>query len=256
MVYFESRGVHLVVPHALQVGGLTAGLARRDEEVAAVLHHQRHHVEVGSIRLEGSHALVGLQAGISRLWQRQADAVGLLLVLFDMIGQQLLVGLALDTGQRLVVLLHRRAADVLVVHEVGGSGDIERRGGGIVDGQLVNATFHFAVGLDHDAALGLQSGLDALLLHAFDDGSQFIDFPADALMLGNGKHLFLQLGGEINIELQLAFLRSLQLHDDDVVGLRGKDGALVLHTFIYIRCGGGGVAEVQRPLIFLHVLMA
>ena len=207
-------------------------------------------------RSEASVSKAATRLSVSKPWQRQADAVVLLLVLLDVVGQQLLVGFSLDTGQRLVVLLHRRAADVLVVHEVGGSGDIERRGGGIVDGQLVNATFHFTVGFDHDAALGLQSGLDALLLHAFDNSSQFIDFSADALMLGNGKHILLQLGGEINIELQLAFLRSLQLHDDDVVGLRGKDGALVLHTFIYIRCGGGGVAEVQRPLIFLHVLMA
>ena len=62
-------GVHLVVPHALQVSGLTTGLARRDKQVAAVLHHKTYHVEVGGIFLKSGHTLVGLQTRVRRLRQ-------------------------------------------------------------------------------------------------------------------------------------------------------------------------------------------
>ena len=40
------RCIHLVIPYPLQVGGLSARLTGRNEQVATVLHHQRHHVEV------------------------------------------------------------------------------------------------------------------------------------------------------------------------------------------------------------------
>ena len=97
--------------------------------------------------------------------------------------QQLLVGLTLDAGQRLVVLLHGVAADVLVVDEVGGGSNIKGGDSGIVDAQLVDATLHLTVGLNQYAALSLQSGLDALLLDTVDHGGQFIDLSADTLVL-------------------------------------------------------------------------
>ena len=43
------RCVHLVVPYTLQVGGLATGLTRRNQQITAILHHQRHHVEVGAV---------------------------------------------------------------------------------------------------------------------------------------------------------------------------------------------------------------
>ena len=45
------------------------------------------------------------------------------------------------------------------------------------------------------------------------------------------------------------------MHDDDVVGLRGKDGTFKLYAITYIRGGGGGVAKVQRTLILRHFLV-
>ena len=159
-------------------------------------------------------------------------------------GQQLLVGLALDAGQGCVVLLHRIAADVLVVHEVGGGSNIERSGGGIVDAQLVGATLYFAIGLDQYAALSFQAGLDPFLFHTIDNGGKLIHSTADTLMLRHGKDILLQLTVEIDVELQFSFLRCRQSDDNHLISLRGKDGTFVLHTITDIRGGSGGIAEV------------
>ena len=97
-VFRVPRGIDLRVPYTLQVGGLAAGLRRGDEQVTAVLHHQRHHVEVAGILFKGCHALVGLQGGVLRLRQGEHDAVVLLLVFLQMGLQQLVVALALDRG--------------------------------------------------------------------------------------------------------------------------------------------------------------
>ena len=88
------RRVHLVVPNTLQVGGLSAGLARRDEQVATILHHERYQVEVAGILFKGSHPLVGLQSGACRLRQGQQHTVVLFLILLDVVGQQFLIRLA------------------------------------------------------------------------------------------------------------------------------------------------------------------
>ena len=45
------RRIDLVVPDALQGGWLTARLARRDEQVAPVLHHQGNQIEVGTFTI-------------------------------------------------------------------------------------------------------------------------------------------------------------------------------------------------------------
>ena len=48
-VFRIPRRFHLVVPHTLQVGGLSTRLRRGDEQVTAILHHERHHVEVAAV---------------------------------------------------------------------------------------------------------------------------------------------------------------------------------------------------------------
>ena len=173
-----------------------------------------------------------------------------------MVGEQLLVGLCLDSCQCLVVLLHRTAADILVVHEVGGGSYIKCSGGGVGHVYLVDAALYLAVGLYQDAALSCQARLDAFLLHTVDNGSQLIDFPVDSLMLRDGKDFRLQLGREINVERQRALLAGPQLDDNHIVGQRGEDRTLVFHALIYIRCGGGGIAQVQCPAVFVHVCVA
>ena len=54
-------GIHLVVPHTLQVGSLSSRLTRRNQQVTSVLHHQCHHIQVTCILLEGCYTLVCLQ---------------------------------------------------------------------------------------------------------------------------------------------------------------------------------------------------
>ena len=76
------------------------------------------------------------------------------------------------------------------------------------------------------------------MVDTLDHSSQFVDGTLDALMRGNVKHLCLQRCRETHVKLQFTFLASLQLHDDDTIRLRGKDGTLVLHTITFIRSGG------------------
>ena len=96
-VFRVPRSVHLVVPYTLQIGGLPAGLRRRDQQIATVLHHQRHHIEVSAV--EGAQAFVGGQAAstgfTSSATQCQLYAIVLLLVFLDMVDQKLFIWLAL-----------------------------------------------------------------------------------------------------------------------------------------------------------------
>ena len=55
-VFRVPWGIHLVVPHTLEVCGLATRLTRRNQQVSAILHHQRHHIEVCAV--EGSQALI------------------------------------------------------------------------------------------------------------------------------------------------------------------------------------------------------
>ena len=59
-----------------------------------------------------------------------------------------------------------------------------------------------------------------------------------------------------DIEVQFAFLAGSQPDDDDVVGLRSKDGTLVFHAITYIGCCRRGITQVEHTLIVLHILMS
>ena len=176
------------------------------------------------------------------------------MILREVALQQLLVGIALQGIERLVVLLNGVAADVVVVDVVGGGNDIERGGGGIVDLIRVDLAFYLAIGFNPDAALGLQTSLDALLFDALDNGSQFVDL--NALALSYSKHIGLQLGIEMDIELQLTFFAGRQAYDDGMIGLRGKDGTFVTDTIVGVGGGGQRIGEVQLATIVGYILMA
>ena len=51
--------IHLRIPDALQIGGLPTRLRRGNQQITAILHHQRDHIKVAGILLKGSEALVG-----------------------------------------------------------------------------------------------------------------------------------------------------------------------------------------------------
>ena len=61
-VFRIPRGIHLVVPYALQVGSLTSLLGRRNKQIAPVIEHQRHHSHILTV-LESSQTAVGGQRG-------------------------------------------------------------------------------------------------------------------------------------------------------------------------------------------------
>ena len=154
-----------------------------------------------------------------------------------MLLQQLLVRLALDASQRLVVLLHRVTADVVIVHVIGSGGDIERRSSGVVHRYRRGLMLNLTVRLHQDATLGFQTSLDAFLFHTVNNGCQLVDASFDAFMFENRKDLCNQLAVEAHVELQLALLRGFQSYDDDIICLRSKDGTHILHAIHLVGSG-------------------
>ena len=242
------RGVHLVVPHALQISGLATGLRGGDEQIASVLHHQRHQVQVSRILLESLHALVGLKRRIPVLRQHQLHAAVLFLILLDMVLQLFLVVLALQRGQRLAVLVSGITRDVVIVHEVGGSGHINGNVVGHANPDGIALLFdqaHLALYLH--TTFSAKAGFDALMILAVDDGYQ----------LAVGHHPFrLQRAVERQGEGDGGRPVSRDTYDDDVVSLRGENSALETGAIIRIMCSDGGIVQIQHPLIVCHLLMA
>ena len=146
-------GFQLVIPHTLQVGRLSAGLRAGDEQVAPILHHQGYQSEVCAV--EGLQPLVCRQLFLIAIRQCQTDAVILRLVFLQMIVEQLGIALADDARHRLDILSRGIAAHVVVVHEVGGSGDIDGGRRGIAHTHVLSVVHNLTVGRDADAALGL-----------------------------------------------------------------------------------------------------
>ena len=66
----------------------------------------------------------------------------------------------------------------------------------------------------------------------------------------------LELRREVNVEAKRPFLAGRQPYDNHLVGQRGKDGALVLHTSADVTCSGQGIAKVQLAAVVAYVLMA
>ena len=105
-----------------------------------------------------------------------------------MVVQQLLVRFAVQRGQRLFVLLFSITAHVVVVHEVGGSHDVERGRGSIVHADAPVFHFHIAIGLNQHLAVGLQPGLDAFLFNTFDCGREHV-YLSITTSCDGGSHL-------------------------------------------------------------------
>ena len=170
--------------------------------------------------------------------------------------EQLLVSLFVHRSHPAVVLLDGIAADIMVIHKIGGSRDIECRNRSIRHTQLIGTNPHPAIGFHQDAALGLQSGLDAFMVDAIDDGCQFIYGCLNAVMRSYSRHFCLQRAREVQIERQRSFLACLQPNDDDAVSLRGEDRTFVPYSFIYIRSRSESTGKIQLATIVTHVGMA
>ena len=149
----------------------------------------------------------------------------------------------LDTVQCLVDLLYGISAHIVVVYEVGGGGDIDGGGSGIGNAKLLGEMCNLTVALHLDAAFGFQSGLDAFMILAIDNGSQFVYL--HILAFKYIRYLRFQLRVEVHVELQSSFLARLDTNDDHIIGLRSKDGTFISHAVNLIGSGIQGIGQVQ-----------
>ncbi len=76
--------------------------------------------------------------------------------------------------QRQLCLAFRVTADVVIVDEIRGSGQIDGSGGGMSDAQTIVLTHRFAVGFHSHLAHGMQSGLYAFLFFTLTDHRQLL----------------------------------------------------------------------------------
>ena len=137
-------------------------------------------------------------------------------------------------------LLRAIAADVAVVHEVGGAA-YEYGGGGCAlhfqrfacgNGLPVRRELHHTV--------RRQSALHALLLHVFHRGGEGILLHAHRVLQGT-------VVAERHVER--AGLARLYAHHYDAVGHGGEGGARICHPCHVIACRGGGVGEVKVAVV-------
>ena len=200
--------IDLVVPDTLQIGWLSARLRGGDEQVTAVLHHERHHVEVTPV--ESDEAAVCGQVLIPVMWQCQADAVILILVFLEVTAEDLLIAAASEKRERLDVLTGRIAADIVVIHVVGSCGDIQCGSGRIADGDTLLAIDDLTVREHLQTTFRVEAGRYALMIYTLDDGCQLMAIDATGGFQRTVK---------ADVEGQDAFLTGLNPHDNRIVGL-------------------------------------
>ncbi len=147
-----------IVPDALQVGGLPAGTAGADHQVAAVLEEQRDQRRVVA-RGEGGDALVGGQFGGGRGAEVERHAAEQRLVIANVLGAQRVVTLVTERGEGGVVARLGVGRDVAVVLEVGGAGQDEGGGVGAVASSVASSACRASRGaLEADGGIGHLAG--------------------------------------------------------------------------------------------------
>ena len=168
--------IDLVVPDTLQIGGLSTRLRGGDEQVTAILHHERYHIEVAAV--ESDEAAVCGQILIPVMRQCQADTVILLLVFLEVTVEDLLIVAVSEGRERHDVLSGGIAADIVVVHVVGSCGDIQCCSGCIADGDTLLTIDNLAIGEHLQTTFRVEAGGDTLVLYALDDGCQLMTIDA------------------------------------------------------------------------------
>ena len=154
--------------------------------------------------------------------------------------QQLLVASSLQSKQSGVILLRRVAANVVVVHIVGGSDDIQRSRRSTGDAGTATA----AVGRYLYTALGSECALNTFMLGILDGSRQ------ETIVRSN---LVFQGTAEVNVKRQGTFLRGCQSYDNGMVGKRSKDGTFILYTLINIRGGIQSRTDIQFTTVARHI---
>ena len=251
-VFRVPGGIQLVIPHALQVGRLASRLRRADEQIAPVLHHQGHQVKVGAV--EGFQALVCGQFGRGRRGQTQRNASILLLVFSQVVRQQLSVRPVFQGCQRLQVLLRRVSTDVVVIHEVGGSHNVEHGFGGVGHAHRVATGLYASVSANHHSAVGFQPSLYAFLLHTVNSQGKHAARMARGSRLGS-NHLARKKAAQTGRESQTVRLVGRKPYDDGIVGQRCEHRAFVRHAIGLVAGYVLGRRQIQFSVVAADILM-
>ena len=239
-VFAVPHGRYFIVPHALEVCGLSAGLRGADEEVAAVLEHKRGHVGIVAFG-ESCQTLVGGQCGVGRCGQREADALVLAVVSVEVARHERLESLPAQRSLRGVVLGRSVAADVVVVDEVGGSYDEDGGLGGVANDYRAMAVSDAAAhGLHPHATFGREGALDAFVVGALDDGCDAM--VADALL--RRERAFVGHG-----EIESAALVGRELNGNHVIGQGGYHLPPVADAADVVADAGDGIVDVEVALV-------
>ena len=164
----------------------------------------------------------------------------MLLIFFQMRIQQLLIALARQRLERTVVLLIGISADIMIVHEVGSSHDIERRCCGIAHLHTLGLVLHLSVSQHLHAQLGGQFTVYSLLSHILNHRGQLV------LLYGM---CCLQRTLTIHGKREGTLLVGFQMHNDGIVGLRGKDRSLVANPINGISGGVQRFPQTQLSAI-------
>ena len=246
-VFAVPRGILLVVPDALQIGRLTSWLRRGDEQIAAILEHQRHQVDIGNgifVLGELFHALVSLQLRCLADGQCEAHAGKLVPVGGNMTFQQLGIFQSGSTCQDRFVLRMCIPAHIVIIHEIRGRSDADGSSCGSFHNNLALTTLHTTVTLHLHAALGLQACLHAFLVDTVDYSRQ-----RSAL----GTYIVVELALKTERELQRAFLVGLNPDNHHAIGNRGKHRAPIAHTVRTISRCSRSILQIQVAVIIVHL---
>ena len=238
------RGHHLVVPDALEVRRLAAGLGGADQQVAAVIEDQGHHAHVIAV-LEGRLALVRRQGRIRAGVQLDGAAAVLLAVGGLVPREELLVGELRGGGQARLRGGGLVAGNVVIIdvirRGVHQQGHVRRAG----NGQLLVLGGHFSVTDDLRAALGREPPGNALVLHTLDARHERLP-------------LCRNLEGELAIlregEGQCALLAGVQPDDEGAVAQRGERAPRVADAVRREADPRDGAGQVQVAAVVLDLL--
>ena len=235
------RGEELVVPDALQVGRLSTGLRRADEQVAPELEVGRHEEGVVGL-LEVLHPLVRRDVGIPVFAQMERSTVLELLVVFHMAA--LGIGIVLADSLRQVVLGTGDVVsrDVLVVVEVRPDGRIDDSLIGMLHRQDSVAVGHHATASLHGrASLELHLALECLV-------ERRDSFQRDVIALGGNDDVLVRTGHG-RIERHLPGLACRHTGDDNLVGKRSERLALEAYPVDLVAHHGTGGVQAQLAVV-------
>ena len=163
-VFAVPGSVRLVVPDALEIRGLAAGLGTADQEITPVVEQQGHHPHVVAA-IEGIQAPVGGQFRIFPGRKIQPDPVVLGGIQGRMPLLQMTENLLFSRSHRLVYLCLWIPGDIVIIHIIGGAGDVDGGIRGAADIESVLGGTHLPVCDYVGPEVGIDFSLNSLVVH-------------------------------------------------------------------------------------------